>query len=50
MQDLAKFGKICKLKSFIPFRSAQDALDNINAVSEVRKLGLRSISTPRRRL
>eukprot|EP00040_Diaphanoeca_grandis_P001971 m.20209 g.20209 ORF g.20209 m.20209 type:complete len:492 (+) comp12806_c0_seq1:271-1746(+) len=32
--DLAKFGKICKLKAFIPFRSAQDALENINAVSE----------------
>eukprot|EP00037_Helgoeca_nana_P006609 m.60790 g.60790 ORF g.60790 m.60790 type:complete len:499 (-) comp17484_c0_seq1:232-1728(-) len=34
VQDLAKFGKICKLHAFIPFSSAQDALDNINAVSE----------------
>lgn len=34
VQDLAKFGKICKLHSFVPFKSAQDALDNINAVSE----------------
>lgn len=34
VEDLAKFGKICKLKAFIPFRSAQDALDNINAISE----------------
>lgn len=32
--DLAKFGKICKLKSFIPFRSAEDALENINQISE----------------
>lgn len=34
VEDLAKFGKICKLKAFVPFRSAQDALDNINAISE----------------
>jgi nucleolar protein 56 len=34
VNDLAKFGKICKLKAFVPFRSAQDALENINAVSE----------------
>lgn len=34
VSDLAKFGKICKLKAFVPFRSAQDALENINAVSE----------------
>jgi len=34
IQDLAKFGKICKLKSFVPFRSAEDALENINQLSE----------------
>lgn len=34
VQDLGKFGKICKLKSFIPFRTAEDALDNINQISE----------------
>lgn len=34
VQNLAEFGKICKLHAFIPFSSAQDALDNINAVSE----------------
>jgi len=33
-QDLAKFGKICKLKAMMPFRSAQDALENINCVSD----------------
>ena len=32
--DLAKFGKICKIKAFVPFRSAQDALENINSISE----------------
>mmetsp|Transcript_35312 Transcript_35312/g.92343 ORF Transcript_35312/g.92343 Transcript_35312/m.92343 type:complete len:508 (+) Transcript_35312:174-1697(+) len=34
VQDLAKFGKICKLHAFVPFTSAQNALENINAVSE----------------
>jgi len=34
IQDLAKFGKICKFKTIVPFRSAQDALENINAMSE----------------
>eukprot|EP00730_Choanoeca_flexa_P008896 TRINITY_DN12555_c2_g6_i3.p1 TRINITY_DN12555_c2_g6~~TRINITY_DN12555_c2_g6_i3.p1 ORF type:complete len:532 (+),score=208.98 TRINITY_DN12555_c2_g6_i3:23-1597(+) len=34
VQDLAKFGKICKLKAIMPFRSAQDALENINHISE----------------
>lgn len=34
MQDLAKFGKIVKLKSLMPFHSAEDALDNINHISE----------------
>ena len=33
-QDLAKFGKICKLKSMMPFRSAQDALENMNFISD----------------
>lgn len=32
--DLQRFNKIMKLKSFLPFRSAEDALENINAVSE----------------
>eukprot|EP00128_Syssomonas_multiformis_P004077 Colp12_sorted_trinity150504_noHs@8471 len=32
--DLAKFGKIVKLKAFIPFTSAQNALENINSISE----------------
>ena len=31
---MAKFGKICKFKTIVPFRSAQDALENINAMSE----------------
>eukprot|EP01134_Creolimax_fragrantissima_P007116 CFRG7116T1 len=32
--DLARFGKICKLKAFAPFRSAVEALENINCISE----------------
>lgn len=32
--DLAKFGKMVKLKSFAPFKSAADALENANDVSE----------------
>jgi nucleolar protein 56 len=32
--DLARFSKIVKLKSFLPFTSAESALENINAVSE----------------
>ncbi|KAJ3366420.1 snoRNP complex protein nop56 [Allomyces javanicus] len=34
LQDLSKFGKIIKLKSFSPFKSAVDALENANDVSE----------------
>lgn len=34
LQDLAKFGKIVRLTSFIPFSSAEAALENINALSE----------------
>ena len=34
IQDLAKFGKFLKLKSFLPFKSAADALQNCNDVSE----------------
>ncbi len=34
MKQLDKFGKICKLKGFVPFRSTEDALDNLNKVSE----------------
>lgn len=32
--DLSKFGKMVKLKSFLPFKSAAHALENINDVSE----------------
>ncbi|RLN65659.1 hypothetical protein BBJ28_00001826 [Nothophytophthora sp. Chile5] len=32
--DLAKFGNVVKLKSFQPFTSAENALENINNVSE----------------
>lgn len=32
--DLAKFNKMIKLKSFTPFKSAADALENANDVSE----------------
>lgn len=34
MLDLAKFGKVIKLKAFVPFKNAADALDNINQISE----------------
>lgn len=34
INDLARFGKVVKLKSFIPFTSAQLALENINCISE----------------
>ena len=33
-QDLAKFGKMVSLMSFSPFKSAAQALENINDVSE----------------
>jgi hypothetical protein len=32
--DLAKFGKVVKLKAFQAFRNLQDALEGINAISE----------------
>ena len=32
--DLNRFGKIVKLKAFQPFTSAENALENINDVSE----------------
>ncbi|ORX91612.1 Nop-domain-containing protein [Basidiobolus meristosporus CBS 931.73] len=32
--DLAKFGKMIKLKSFVPFKNAAHALENANDVSE----------------
>ncbi len=32
--DLARFSKVIKLKAFIPFPSAEAALENINSVSE----------------
>eukprot|EP00124_Ichthyophonus_hoferi_P004713 Ihof_evm3s556 gene=Ihof_evmTU3s556 len=34
IQDLARFGKVCKLKAFVPFTTAQMALENINCISE----------------
>lgn len=34
IEDLTKFGKMLKLKSFFPFSSAENALENINDVSE----------------
>ena len=34
LTDFAKFAKIMSLKAFVPFRSAEDALENITAVSE----------------
>lgn len=34
MLDLATFGKAIKLKSFLPFKNAAEALQNINDVSE----------------
>ncbi|KAG5519748.1 hypothetical protein PMAC_000021 [Pneumocystis sp. 'macacae'] len=33
-QDLSKFGKFVKLKSFLPYRDAEHALKNINDISE----------------
>ncbi|CAG8523379.1 4891_t:CDS:2, partial [Acaulospora morrowiae] len=34
VQDLAKFGKIVKLKSFVPFKGSVHALENANDISE----------------
>lgn len=34
IQDIEKFGRMIKLKSFLPFKSAVDALQNCNDVSE----------------
>ena len=34
MTDLSKFGKIIKLKAFMPFKNAAHALENINDISE----------------
>ena len=33
-QDLAKFGKMVSLMSFLPFKSAAQALENANDISE----------------
>lgn len=35
--DLSKFSKMLKLKSFAPFKSAADALENANDISEGNK-------------
>lgn len=32
--DITRFGRAIKLKAFQPFESAQDALENVNAISE----------------
>lgn len=32
--DITRFGRAVKLKAFQPFESAQDALENVNAISE----------------
>jgi nucleolar protein 56 len=32
--DLSKFGKMIKLKSLMPFKTAADALENCNDISE----------------
>ena len=37
--DLQRFGKVVKLKSFVPFKSAAHALENINDVTEGAALG-----------
>lgn len=34
MQNIGKFSSVVKLSAFSPFRSAQSALENINAISE----------------
>lgn len=34
MQDLSLFGKLVKLKAFMPFKNAAEALENINEISE----------------
>ena len=42
VQDLSKFQKMVKLKSFLPFGSAAEALQNANDVSEGESLIERS--------
>jgi nucleolar protein 56 len=32
--DLSLFGRVVKLKAFQPFSSAENALENINSISE----------------
>ncbi|CAG8504190.1 9588_t:CDS:2 [Ambispora gerdemannii] len=34
VEDLAKFGKMVKLKAFVPFKNSVDALENANDISE----------------
>jgi nucleolar protein 56 len=41
VQELSRFGKLVTLKSFIPFSSPQNALENANDISEGR--GWRSL-------
>lgn len=34
IQDFGRFSRLVKFKSFVPFASAESALENVNAVSE----------------
>lgn len=34
MQDFSKFSKVCKMVGSLPFTSAENALENINSISE----------------
>jgi nucleolar protein 56 len=34
IQDFGRFSRIVKFKSFVPFVSAESALENVNAISE----------------
>ena len=36
VQDLERFGKVVKLVAFSPFKSAVNALENLNSISEGR--------------
>lgn len=38
VDDFGLFNKMVKLSAFAPFRNAEDALENINAISEGKRL------------
>ena len=44
--ELTRFGKMVKLKAFVPFKSAEEALANINDISE----GACAVPEPARRI